>query len=171
MTSRSRDRASPEKETTMRLLTILAALLCAAPAWAESLITADHAWARATSASQTVGGAFLTLTAVGAADRLLSASSPAAASVELHETIKDGDVMRMRPVAGLNVTPGRTVELKPGGLHLMLMGLKRPLALGAKFPVTLAFEKSAPVTVIVTVAGAGAGGPVMDHGAMHAHTP
>ncbi len=128
------------------------------PAAPAPTITADHAWARATSPSQTVGGVFLTLNATGAADRLVSVTSPAARMVELHETVKDGDVMRMRPVDALPIEPGHATELKPGGYHLMMMGLAHPLAMGTSFPITLTFEKAPPVTTTVMVEAAGASG-------------
>ena len=130
-------------------------------------MSVQNAWARATTSSQTVGGVFLTLVDSGAPDRLVSASTPIAATLELHETVQDGDVMKMRPVPGLVIASGQTVELKPGGYHLMAMELKQPLKLGATFPVTLVFEKAASVTVVVTVGKAGASGPMMDHGSMH----
>lgn len=161
----------------MRTLVLLACLT-AAPAFAQSPapmptpmppmgVSVQNAWARATASSQTVGGVFLTIVDHGAPDRLVSASSPIAAMLELHETVQEGDVMRMRPVPLLPIASGQTVELKPGGYHLMAMGLKRPLKLGATFPVTLVFEKGPPVTVTVTVGKAGASGPMIDHGAMH----
>ena len=93
--------------------------------------------------------------AIGAPDRVVSASSPVAERVELHETIRDGDVMRMREVEAIELPAGQTVELKPGGLHLMLMGLKAPLKAGETVPVTLKFEKAGDVTVQLNVEGAG----------------
>jgi copper(I)-binding protein len=129
-------------------------------------ISVQHPWARATSASQTVGGAFLTLTNSGAPDSLVSASSPDADRVELHQTVEQEGVMKMLPIATLPVATGQAVELKPGSYHLMVMGLKHPLTQGTSFPLTLNFAKSPPVTVKVEVTTAGASGPGMDHGAM-----
>lgn len=147
---------------------VLLTCLIATPAFAQTpAVSVQNAWARATTASQTVGGVFLTLVGNGVPDRLVSASSPIAAMLELHETMRDGDVMQMRPVSALPIASGQTVELKPGGYHLMATGLKQPLKLGASFPVTLVFEHSAPVTAVVAVGKAGASGPMMDHGAMH----
>ncbi len=157
-----------EKDITMKRL-LLASLLIATPALAQTpSVTATGAWARATAASQKVGGTFLTLTDSGAADRLLSASSPAASKVELHRTVADNGVMKMLPVEALDLPPGKPVELKPGGYHLMMMGLTHPLVPGATFPMTLTFEKAPPVTVTVTVGRAGDSGPAMpmDHGTM-----
>ena len=81
----------------------------------------------------------------------------------------DGNIMRMRPVPGIDVAPGKPVELKPGGLHIMLVGLTRPLQAGESFPLTLTFQNAAPVTVIVKVAPAGAPGPGGMHGGAHGH--
>lgn len=144
----------------MRIPFLAAALLFAAPAWAQTpSIAVTNAWARATASSQKVGGAFLTLTATGAADTLVSASSPAADMVALHETMNDQEVMKMQSVETLELAPGKPVELKPGSYHLMLMGLKQKLDEGGNFPLTLNFAKAAPITVTVKVGKAGALNP------------
>jgi len=93
------------------------------------------------------------------------ASTPVAATAEVHETTNDNGVMRMRPVPTLALEPGKSVTLTPGGYHLMLMGLKHPLKQGDSFPLTLTFAHAAPVTVQVSIAGPGAS--AMDHAAMH----
>ena len=149
--------------TIIRLRSVcLAATLLAAPAWAQTApIEVQNSWARATSASQTVGGVFLTLTDHGAPDRLLSASSPVADHLELHKTVEEAGVMKMLPIPALDLATGQSVELKPGSYHLMVMGLKHSLEKGASFPVTLQFEKAGAVTAMVTVQAAGAGGPAM----------
>jgi copper(I)-binding protein len=96
--------------------------------------------------------------------RLVSASSPAAGIVEIHEMTMQGDVMRMRAIPGLDLPAGKPVELKPGGLHLMLINLKQPLEPGKTVPVTLVVEtggkrESIEVKVPVrTLAGQAAGG-------------
>jgi copper(I)-binding protein len=108
---------------------------------------------RATAAGQAVGGGFLKLTNGGPADRLIAARSPASNTVELHTMRMEGDVMRMREVEAIELPAGQTVELKPGGLHLMLMGLKAPLKAGETVPVTLKFEKAGEVTVQLKVEG------------------
>ncbi len=149
------------------LRTVFAVCLLATPALAQTpSVSVQNAWARATSASQKVGGVFLTLTDAGAPDRLVSVTSPIAETMELHETVSDGGVMKMRPVPGLALIAGESVEFKPGGYHLMAMGLKHALTPGSTFPVTLTFEKAPPVTTTVTVGTAGASGPAMEHGAM-----
>jgi len=146
---------------------LLATLLLATPVFAQTpTVSVTHAWARATASTQKVGGAFLTLTDAGAPDQLVSASSPAAEKVELHETVNDNGIMKMQPIPKLELSPGKPVELKPGSYHLMMMGLKQKLDVGASFPLTLTFAKAPPVTVSVTVQSAGAAGPMMDHGAM-----
>jgi copper(I)-binding protein len=126
-----------------------------APARAGALTVAEP-FARATAGK--VGGAFATLLNAGEADRLLSASSPAAGTVELHETVRSGDVMRMQPVGALDIPAGGVVRLAPGGYHLMLVGLKAPLRRGDQVPVTLVFERGGSVTVPVPVSDPGAGG-------------
>lgn len=72
--------------------------------------------------------------------RLVGASSPVAGVVEIHEMAMEGNVMKMRPVSGLDLPAGRSVELKPGGYHVMLMDLKRPLRAGERVPIELRLE-------------------------------
>ena len=103
------------------------------------VVEASAAWARATTSSARVGGVFLTLTATGAPDRVVSGSTPVAERVELHETLNEAGIMKMRPVEVLLVTPGEPVVLKPGAQHIMLMGLKKPLNRGDSFPLTITF--------------------------------
>jgi len=124
-------------------------------------IRIGHPYARATVPGQT-GGAFLKLDNAGADDKLLSAQTELASRTELHSMAMEGDVMRMRQVDAIALPTGKTVELKPGGLHLMLFGLKAPLKSGDKFPLTLRFEKAGEVTVTVNVEAAGA-----DHSTHH----
>ena len=117
-------------------------------------------WSRAAGANGT-GAGFLTIRNAGSQeDRLVSASSPAARTVELHTHIRDGEVMRMRPIAGGIVVPaGQTVTLQPGGLHVMLIGLTEALRQGGEVPLTLRFEKAGEAQVMLHVLGAGARGP------------
>jgi copper(I)-binding protein len=111
------------------------------------------AWARAMLPGQPAGGGYLTVTNKGAAaDRLTGASSPTAGKVEIHEMKIENDVMIMRPVeGGLEIAPGATVELKPGGFHLMFMKVTEPFAEGGTVPVTLEFEKAGKVEVALPV--------------------
>jgi copper(I)-binding protein len=137
-------------------------LALAAPAVAaDTSITISHAWARATAASAMTGGAFLTLTAKGGADTLVGASTPVAKTAELHRTADQNGVMKMLPVPKLALPAGQAVTFKPGGYHIMLMGLKHPLKRGESFPLTLRFEHAAPQTVSVAVEGPGAMAPMM----------
>ncbi len=156
----------------MKPILLAASLLVAAPAWAQApAVTVTDAWARATAASQKIGGAFVTIHDSAAPDRLVSASSPVADKVEVHETVDTNGVMSMRPVPVLPLAAGQTVQFKPGGYHLMLIGLKHKLDVGSSFPLTLTFDKAPPVTVTVTVGRAGASGPAMEHGGMSMPMP
>ncbi|MBL6080122.1 copper chaperone PCu(A)C [Belnapia sp. T18] len=128
-------------------------------------IAVEQPWARA-AVQGGVGGAFMRIENRGAAaDRLVSASSPVARTVELHATVRDGDVMRMRPVQAIDLPAHGAVQLQPGGLHMMLIGLNRPLSQGERVPVTLTFEHAGSVAVELAVQGAGAGG-MAGHSAM-----
>ena len=122
-------------------------------------VEVQAAWARATAPRAQSGGIFLTLTDRGPDDRLLGAATPVATTAELHETVDDHGIMRMRPVPGLPLATATPVTLRPGGLHIMLFGLQHPLVQGQAFPVTLSFEHAPPVTVTVTVGAPGAAGP------------
>ena len=114
-------------------------------------------FARATPASARTAAVFMTIENKGKeADRLLSASSPAAGIVEIHEMKMAGGMMQMREVNGLEIKPGATVELKPGGYHVMLMDLKAPLKEGESVPVTLKFEKAGTVEVKASIEAMGA---------------
>jgi copper(I)-binding protein len=115
----------------------------------------SNAWARATAAKAENGAAYLTILSP-TPDRLLSASSPAAKQTELHTMEMAGMVMKMRPVAGLDIPAGQPVALKPGGEHIMLIGLQQPLREGQSFTLTLNFEKAGARTVSVAVEKAGA---------------
>ncbi len=146
--------------TTRRTLLAAAATLVALPARARDYTAGDlaimHPWTRAAGASAN-GAAFMRLRNTGAQpDRLISASTPAARVVELHTMIRDGDVMRMRPVTDIAVAPGQTVELRPGGFHVMLIGLTGPMAQGGRVPLTLRFERAGEVQVELSVEAAGA---------------
>lgn len=104
-------------------------------------------WTRATPPAAKVGGGYLTLTNKGALSvRLLGGSSEIADRVEVHKMEMADGIMKMRPVPeGVEIAAGQTVELAPGGYHLMLIDLKRPIVAGERVPVTLKFENSNPV--------------------------
>ena len=119
---------------------------------AQTVPKVEAAWARPTVSGQSGGGGFLKITGGSANDRLLSASAGVSKMAELHTMEMDGDVMRMRPVDGIAIPAGATVELKPGGNHVMFMGLTQTLKAGARFPLTLRFEKAGEVKVDMLVA-------------------
>jgi len=127
-------------------------------------VMVHDAWARAGAGTTGAGAAFMTLEApAGTADRLLSASTPAARKVELHETKMEGNIMRMLPVAGIDMVPGVPVELKPGGYHIMLMDMPTPLKAGDSIPLTLTFAHAQPVTMTLKVVAPGGGMPAHSH--------
>lgn len=100
-------------------------------------------WAAPTPGGVDVSAGYLSIANGGAADRLVSVSSPRAGRVEVHEMRMDGDVMIMRQVeGGLAIPASETVTLAPGGLHLMFMGVTQPFAAGEEIPVTLTFENA-----------------------------
>jgi copper(I)-binding protein len=138
----------------MRLLLLVAALV-AAPAFAQ--VKVENAWTRATPPGAKIGAGYMKISS-GAADRLVGASSPAAAKVELHVTQKQGDMMMMREVKGYDIPAGGSFELAPAGAHLMLVDLKAPLKEGGKVPITLRFEKAGAVKVELQVRALGASG-------------
>jgi len=115
-------------------------------------------WSRATPPSARTGGGFMTITNKGTtADRLVTARSSVSDKVEIHEVQMDGSVMRMRELAkGLEIPPGATVMLKPGGYHIMFMELKAPFAKDAKVPLTLVFERAGSLDVQLNVEAMGA---------------
>ena len=115
----------------------LAAALLAGAAHAQ--VTVDKPWVRTTVPQQTTSAAYLTITSVQGG-KLVEASSPAAASVEVHEMKMEGEMMKMRGVDALPLPAGKPVELKPNGLHIMLTGLKAPLKAGDVVPIKLVVE-------------------------------
>jgi copper(I)-binding protein len=119
-------------------------------------------WSRATPKGASVGAGYLTIKNTGTApDRLIGGTSDVAEEIELHEMRMDNGIMRMRQVkGGLEIKPGETVEFKPGGAHLMLVGLKKPLKEGDHIKATLEFEKAGKVEVDFDVSGIG--GPAHD---------
>jgi copper(I)-binding protein len=114
-------------------------------------IKVENAYTRATVPGQQVAGGFMKIENKGAADQLISASSPVSGEVQLHEMAMDGNVMKMRQVKEVVVPAGATVELKPGGLHLMFMNIKAPLTAGDTVPVKLKFAKAGEVEVRMPV--------------------
>lgn len=144
---------------------VAAVLLASAslPAWAANVSVTD-AWARATMPGQKVSAAYMQIQADADA-RLVSASSPAVPRVEVHEMKMDGDVMRMREVKAIELPKGKTVALQPGGLHIMLMNLQKPIAAGDVIPLTLVIESGGKQQTVEVKAEARApmGGGAMQH--------
>lgn len=127
----------------------------------------DQARARPSVNGQASGAAYVRIENKGkTADKLLSASSPAAQSVEIHTMAMEGNLMKMREVSEITVQPQSTVDMQPGaGYHIMLMNLRQPLKAGDTFPMTLVFEKAGKTEVNVQVGAAGSPGK----GAKHSH--
>lgn len=149
------------------------AVLLAAPASARADtvrfgdIEIERAWARPSIGRSPNGAAYLTIANHGEeADRLVAASTPAAERTELHTHLVEGGIMRMRPIEAVEVPPGAPAAMRPGGDHVMLMGLRQPLRVGDSFELILVFEKAGEVAVTVRVESpAGApGGPAGGHG-------
>lgn len=141
---------------------------------AQSIVI-DKAVARATVGKMPNGAAFLQIENKGADDVLLSGSSPASSKVEIHTMSMEGNVMKMRALDQLELKAGQKIDMKPGsGVHIMLIGLKKPLAAGDKFPLTLNFRKAGKIDATVEVAEMGmpmkkGDGDMHDHDHHHHH--
>jgi copper(I)-binding protein len=147
--------------------------LLSAPAPAQEIKAGDlvitQPWSRATPGGAKIAGGYLTIENKGTTpDRLTAASGDIAGKVEIHEMAMNNGVMTMRPLdKGLEIAPGKTVKLAPGGYHLMLMDLKNPLKQGEKVPLELQFEKAGKVALSLDVQGVGAQAPAgHDHSGM-----
>lgn len=155
---------------TRPALIALALLAGQAHAQATAPVAVDGAWARATVQGQKATGAFMRLTAKDGA-RLVRAESPAAGVVEVHEMKMEGDVMKMRAMTALDLPAGKTVELKSGGYHVMLLDLKTALKKDSTVPLTLVFKDGKGVESKVelqlpvsTSAPGGHGAGMAEHG-------
>lgn len=129
-----------------RFLPLIAVLGLGSTA-ALAQVSVSEPWVRGTVESQMATGAFMRLTAATDA-RLLGARSPVAGIVELHEMALENNVMRMREISRLDLPAGRTVELRPGGYHVMLLDLKRTLKPGEEVPITLDIEQGGKRTTV-----------------------
>jgi copper(I)-binding protein len=127
------------KKPKQALRAALLAVLALSAAQASAQVDISQPWVRATVAQQKATGAFFQLKAK-ADSRLVEVRSSVAGLVEVHEMAMEGDVMKMRAVPSLALPAGKTVELKPGGYHVMLMNLKAPIKAGDSVPLTLIFE-------------------------------
>lgn len=130
--------------------TLIAALALAAGVAHAQAVDVREAWVRATVPGQKSSGAFMKLTAKEGT-RLVGADSALAGITEVHEMKMEGDVMKMRAVSALELPAGKTVELKPGGFHVMLMDLKTPLKSNSTLPLTLLFQDAKGVESKVEV--------------------
>ncbi len=151
-----------------RALVLIATMAVVFPAIADDTtlgaLTIGDTWARASAGPAKAGAAYVTITNGGAeADRLIAAAAPVAKKAAVHTQMMQGGIMKMRPVVAVEVNPGEPTVFMPGGLHVMLMGLKAPLVEGDTFPLTLTFEKSGAVEVRVRVLGVGATRHPMHH--------
>ncbi len=142
-------------------LAVFAAVLVSGVAFAndyqlKSLRVIDP-YARATPPGAKVAGAFMSIENRGKEeDRLVSAASPAAGLVQIHEMKMVGGIMQMHSVKGVELKPGATVELRPGGYHVMMEDLKQPLKEGEQIPMVLTFEKAGTIEIKVNVGAMGA---------------
>jgi copper(I)-binding protein len=137
---------------------------------AQAQVSVKDAWVRATVPQQKATGAFMQLQSVQDA-KLVSAQSPVAGVVEVHEMSMDGGVMKMRAIPSLDLPAGKAVELKPGGFHVMLMDLKAQVKDGDTVPVTLVVEgkDGKRQSVELKVPARTATAPAMKHGEGHKH--
>jgi copper(I)-binding protein len=147
-----------------RVLAALLLIALAAPASAHQIKVGDllivHPWSRATPGQAPNGAVFMKIENQGQAeDKLLAASSDVAGMVHIHEHVMEGEVAKMRAVEFVPLPARSTTELKPGGYHIMLMGLKEPLVEYGTFHLTLTFEKAGSIEVEVQVEAAGAAEP------------
>lgn len=135
----------------------LVTLVLSAPAMAQDGLRVgelqiEGAWARATPPAARQGAVYLVIRNGGKVpDRLVSVSAPVAAKAELHTHLDEGGIMRMRPVTAIEIAPGQSAALRPGGDHIMLVDLKAPLKEGERFPLTLRFEHSSTAVIDVPV--------------------
>jgi copper(I)-binding protein len=153
----------------MRVVRLAVAVLAAAVPFASlAQLKASEPWVRGTVAGQRATGAFMKL-ATADDVTLIAASSPVATSVEIHEMKMEGGTMKMRAIERLPVPKGRGVELSPGGYHLMLIGLTKPLGGSEQVPISLTFEdragKRSTLDVVAPVRALGSS-PSTPHGGM-----
>jgi periplasmic copper chaperone A len=149
-----------EAVKAIRMLGLLAGFVFAASTVSAQTgqLEVDKAWARATPGKSAIGVAYVTIQSP-TADKLVAVSSPVAKKAELHTMSMSGMVMKMRPIASIDIPAGQAVTLQPGGLHIMLVGLAKPLQTGQSFPLILTFDKAGSRTVNVTVQKIGATEP------------
>jgi periplasmic copper chaperone A len=161
--------------STLLLIAALAASTALATDYKAGAIVISNPWARATPSGASAGAGYFTVTNTGTTpDRLVAVTSEAASNADIHEMSMVNGVMQMRPLKdGLELKPGETVTLKPGGQHVMMTGLKQPFKLGDHIKGTLTFEKAGKVDIEYDVKGIGAQPPANSSGntmpGMHMH--
>lgn len=131
---------------SLAIFLTLLGTLAAQMAWADHVVV-SQAWVRATMPGQEVAGAFMDIRSATAA-KLVAATSTATPQVEVHEMKMDGDIMRMREVRSVDLPKNSTVSLKPGGYHIMLLKLKKPINVGDKVPLMLVVEAAGKREII-----------------------
>jgi hypothetical protein len=160
-----------KKNSLLNLFIATAVLLSATALSAKdfkigNLMISDP-WARASAGPAKTGAAYIGKISnhSGKSDRLISVTSPAAKRVMVHQSIVENDIAKMRHVKALDIKPGQSVSFKPGGYHIMMVGLKKPLKAGETFPLTLSFEHAGKIEITVTVRKIGGSRKMeMDHG-------
>jgi len=150
--------SSEDRLPLMKFKTLMLAALSCGALCAQTIEVRD-AWVRSSVTGQNASGAFMKITAKESA-KLIAATSPVAGIAEIHEMKMEGNVMTMRAVSGgLDLPAGKTVELRPGGYHLMLMDLKAPLVKAGQVPLTLLFKDAKGVESKVQLEAIVAAGP------------
>ncbi len=152
-------------KTTFFKFIITSAAFLAPLAITHAQVTVNETWVRATVPQQKATGAFMQLKA-DASMRLISAQSPVAAIVEIHEMVMEGNLMKIRAIPGIEIPAGQTLSLKPGGYHVMLIDLKDTVKAGDTVPITLNFEgldgKKQALEIKAPVRALNAGAPRAD---------
>ena len=152
------------------VLGIALAFACLNLAWGQE-VAASKAWVRGAVPGQNATGAFMEITATTDSS-LVAAASPLAKSVEIHEMVMEGGIMKMRAVKSVALPAGKTVEFKPGAYHIMLIGLTKPLSKGSTVPIELSLQakdqKRSVLKVNAEVRELGAAAPMME-GHEHHH--
>ena len=152
-------------------LAVMLAEIAAAEDYTAGTLQIGNPWARATPSGASIGAGYLTITNKGAdTERLIGGSAAPASRLEVHTTVVEQGVAKMRTVKAIEIPPGQTIELKPGGMHVMFVGLKQPLKQGQRIKGTLVFEKAGTVEIEFAVQPVGApSGVPTDHGGPKGH--
>ena len=150
------------------ILLAVSRLIAAEPIASAGEVALHEAWARASVGAMKTSAVYLTLEVTGdQVERLIAAASPIAEVAALHTHVMDGDIARMRPVAAIEIAPGASIVLEPGGLHIMLTGLEQSLVEGETLPLSLTFERAGTVELEVPIKGMAG----ISHGRHGEHQP